>query len=271
MKNAVVIGTLGMAISFAMLAFGYVAGAGNAPAPVAPSATLAQDGKALDRDEIEAIVRNYLVSNPEILVEVQAALETQHEEQRRVAQLDTIKNASDRLFNADYDGLIGNPAGTVTVVEFFDYNCSYCKRALDDMEKLVAANPDLRFVMKEFPILGPDSQKAHQVSMAFRTLAPEKYSEFHKKLLGTQGRANEAAAVRVATSLGVDEAALRAEMQNPEINTAFDETYDLANRLAVTGTPSYVIGQEVVFGAMGYKVLAQKIEETRAACATATC
>jgi protein-disulfide isomerase len=270
MKNAVVIGTLGMVIAVAMLAFGYLAGTGNAPATAAPSPTLALE-RQLDRSEVETIVRDYLVSNPEILVEVQAALEAQHDEQRRVGQLDTIRNSSDILFNASYDGMIGNPEGTVTVVEFFDYNCGYCKRALDDMDRLVASDPDLRFVLKEFPILGPDSQKAHQVSMAFRALAPEKYGEFHRVLINSQGRVNEAAAIRVATSLGVDEAALRAEMQNPEINAAFGETYELANRLAITGTPSYVIGEEVVFGAMGHRVLAQKIEETRAACATATC
>jgi protein-disulfide isomerase len=271
MKNAVVIGTLGIGISFAMLAFGYLAGTGNVPATAAPSVMLAEQSEPADRGEIEAIVRDYLISNPDILIEVQAALETRQDEQRRVAQLDTIKNASDTIFNAQYDGVIGNPAGKVTVVEFFDYNCSFCKRALGDMEKLVSGNPDVRFVMKEFPILGPDSQKAHQVSMAFRALVPEKYAEFHARLLGGQGRANEAAAIRVAAELGVEEAALRAEMENPAISAAFGETYDLANRLAITGTPSYVIGEEVIFGAMGHQVLAQKIEDTRAACATATC
>jgi len=271
MKNAVVIGTLGVALSFAMLAFGYLAGTGNAPATAAPSVMVAESGKPLDRDAIEAIVHEYLIKNPEVMVEVQAALEARQEEERRVAQLDTIKGSSDLIFNAKYDGLIGNPAGKVTVVEFFDYNCGFCKRALGDLEKLVADHPDVRFVMKEFPILGPDSQKAAQVSMAFRTLAPEKYAEFHTKLLGTQGRATENVAIRIATSLGVEEAALRAEMKNPEITTAFGETYDLANKLSITGTPSYIIGEEVIFGAMGHQVLAQKIEETRAACATASC
>jgi protein-disulfide isomerase len=271
MKNAVVIGTLGVALSFAMLAFGYLAGSASVPATAAPTAIAAEGDQRLDRGAVEAIVRDYLIANPDVLVEVQAALEMRQEEDRRVAQLDTIKNSSDVIFNAAYDGLVGNPAGKVTVVEFFDYNCGYCKRALGDMEKLVAGNPDLRFVMKEFPILGADSQKASQVSMAFHNLAPEKYDEFHTKLLSSQGRANEAVALRIALSLGVDEAALRAEMKNPDISAALGETYELANKLAITGTPSYVIGEEVVFGAMGHQVLAQKIEEVRAACATATC
>lgn len=270
MKNAIVIGTLGVAISLAMLAFGYVSGAGNASPTASPSIAMAQ-GERLERGEIEAIVRDYLVGNPEILIEVQAALETRQEEAQRVAQVDTIKNASETIFNASYDGLIGNPAGTVTIVEFFDYNCGFCKRALDDMDRLVADNSDLRFVLKEFPILGADSQKAHQVSMAVRMVAPEKYGEFHRTLMAGPGRASEASAIAVASSLGVDEAAIRAEMNNPEINRAFGETYELANRLAITGTPSYIIGEEVVFGALGHQVLAQKIEQTRAACATASC
>lgn len=271
MKNAVVIGTLGIGLSLAMLAFGYLAGSGTPPVAVSPS--MASSGtEPLNRSAIQEIVREYLIENPDILVEVQQALETRQEEQQRLAQVETIRSATDTIFRAKHDGLIGNPDGRITIVEFFDYNCGFCKRALADMDRLVSDNPDLRFVMKEFPILGPDSQKAHQVSMAFRALAPGKYDEFHRRLLGAQGRANEAAAIRVATSLGVAEADLRAEMQNPDIGAAFNETYELANKLAITGTPSYVIGEEVIFGAMGHQLLSQKIEATRALCGeTATC
>jgi protein-disulfide isomerase len=271
MKNAVVIGTLGVALSFAMLAFGYVAGTATTPATASPSPRMAAAGEPLDRAAVEAIVHEYLVANPDVMLEVQAALEAREEEGRRVSQIETIQNSSDLIFNASYDGVIGNPEGKVTIVEFFDYNCGYCKRALGDMEKLVANDPDLRFVVKEFPILGPDSQKASQVSMAFHTLMPSKYAEFHTALLNAPGRANEATAIRVALSLGADEAALREEMKNPAIGAAFGETYELANRLAITGTPSYVIGEEVVFGALGHQVLAQKIDEARAACAGTSC
>jgi protein-disulfide isomerase len=138
------------------------------------------------------------------------------------------------------------------------------------MRNLTAADPDLRFVLKEFPILGPDSQKAHVVSMAFHKLMPEKYGEFHNRLLGGQGRAGEASAIKVALSLGADEAKLREVMKDPAIQAAFEKTYDLANRLAITGTPSYVVGDEVVFGALGQDVLAQKIAAAKA-CGDATC
>jgi protein-disulfide isomerase len=269
MKNAIAVGTIGIGLSFAMLAFGYLAGS-DTPSPQRAPASL-QAAAGMDRIEIEAIVRDYLIANPEIMLEVQAALEERQDNERRVAQTETIQRSSDMIFNADYDGLVGNPDGNTTIVEFFDYNCGYCQRALQDMQALVAEDPELRFVMKEFPILGPDSQKAHTVSMAFRALKPEKYGEFHQALLGHPGRADEASAIKIALSFGVEEAALRAEMDNPAIKKAFGETYELANALAITGTPSYVVGKEVIFGAQGRQVLAESIKTARDCADSAMC
>ena len=110
---------------------------------------------------------------------MQEALDAKQKEEQRIAQLGVIKDAKDEIFNSAYDGVVGNPNGKVTIVEFFDYNCGFCKRAIEDMQALTAADPDLRFVLKEFPILGPDSQKASVVSMAFHKMMPEKYGEFH--------------------------------------------------------------------------------------------
>ncbi|MEO3385724.1 DsbA family protein [Mesorhizobium sp. CAU 1741] len=257
MSKTAVLAVAGAAIGGAMFAFGFVAGTQPETVNAGPSRAMAP------RAEVEAIVRDYLTANPEILIEMQTALETKHEEQQRVAQVDTIRAASDDIFNADYDGIVGNPEGNVTIVEFFDYNCGFCKRAMDDMDAMVENDPELRFVLKEFPILGPDSQRAHMVSMAFHRLAPESYAEFHRQLLGGS-RATEDAAIAVAQGLGVDEAALRQEMMNPDIAAAFETTYDIANRLSITGTPSYVVGDEVVFGALGQAVLEEKIELIRA-------
>ena len=259
MSKAVVFGVGGALVSVAMLALGFVAG--NRTDLMGSASPAAQS--ALNRQQVEEIVRDYLVSNPEILGEMQVALEDRERGAQEALQKETITSASDQIFNAAYDGVVGNPEGRVTIVEFFDYNCGYCKRAYEDMEAMVASDPDLRFVLKEFPILGPDSQKAHVVSMAFRSLAPEKYGEFHRALLMGQ-RATEAGAVRAAVDLGVDEAALREEMKNPAIMQAFSETYDLATRLSISGTPSYVVGNEVVFGALGRMVLAEKVDAARA-------
>ncbi|QKC90773.1 DsbA family protein [Mesorhizobium sp. NZP2234] len=272
MKKALLLGTTGIAVALAMLAFGFVAGspqiakAGTAqPAETAQPVQTAGADTKIDRTEVEGIIRDYLLKNPEVLLEVQDALEAKQKEEQRLAALGVIKNAKEQIFNSSFDGIVGNPNGKVTIVEFYDYNCGFCKRAIEDMRALTKADPDLRFVLKEFPILGPDSQKASVVSMAFHLMKPEKYGEFHNALLGGQGRATEAAAIKVAVSLGADEATLREKMKDPSITEAFAKTYDLANKLAITGTPSYVVGNEVVFGALGQEVLAEKIEAAKAA------
>ena len=272
MSKAIWLGATGLAVAAGMLAVGYIAGRPEAAIAKDAPQTLAvasADG-AVNRTEIENIVRDYLVKNPELLIEMQQALEIKQREEQRVANLDVINSAKDEIFNAAYDGYVGNPDGKTTIVEFYDYNCGYCKRAQEDMLALTSADPDLRFVLKEFPILGPDSTKAHVVSMAFRSLMPEKYGDFHNQLLGGQGRASEATAMKIALSLGADEEKLREEMKNPAINAAFEKTYELANKLAITGTPSYVVGNEVVFGALGQEVLAQKIAEARTAATKAS-
>ncbi len=272
MKKIFAIGMVGIAASAMMLVAGYLSGR-----PVAPAAAsqlepaVVQAAGTVDRAEVEAIIRSYLLENPELLLEVQQALETKQQEEQRVAQGEIIASLSDEIFNSAYDGIYGNPAGKYTLVEFFDYNCGYCKRAMADMEALTADDPEIRFVLKEFPILGPDSQRAHVVSMAFRALMPEKYGDFHAKLLGGATRATEERAISIALELGADEAKLREEMENPAIVEAFARTYDLANKLQITGTPSYVVGQEVVFGALGRQVLAEKIEALRACEEAATC
>jgi protein-disulfide isomerase len=263
MSRTIALGIAGIAVSAAMLGFGFYSGKTDAVAAAPAAAGLE------DRSRIEEIVRDYLVQNPEVMIEVQAALETKQQERQRVAQLQTIAAQKAQIFSSADDGIAGNPDGTVTLVEFFDYNCGYCKRSYPDVEALVRENPDVRLVYKEFPILGPDSQKAHVVSMAFRSLMPQKWPEFHRTLMKS-ARATEEIALKVALSLGADEAALRAEMQKPAIAAAFERTYDLANKLSITGTPSYVAGKEVVFGALGKDVLAEKVAAARN-CGEATC
>ncbi|RUV88348.1 DsbA family protein [Mesorhizobium sp. M1A.F.Ca.IN.022.07.1.1] len=266
MNKAILLGSAGVAVALGMLAFGFVAGSPQAAkADTTQAIQVASADSKIDRKEVEGIIRDYLLKNPEVLLEVQDALEAKQKEEQRLAALGVIKDAKDEIFNSTFDGVVGNPKGKVTIVEFYDYNCGFCKRAIEDMKALTKADPDLRFVLKEFPILSPDSQKASVVSMAFHLMMPEKYSEFHTALLGSQGRATESTAMKVAVSLGADEAKLREKMKDPSINEALSRTYDLATKLSITGTPSYVVGNEVVFGALGQQVLAEKIEQAKSA------
>jgi len=223
-----------------------------------------------EKEELGAFIREYLIANPEILFEVQKAYEAKQEVLQKEKSKDIIANASDAIFNSPSNVILGNPEGEITIVEFFDYNCGYCKRALKDMEDILANNSDVRFVLKEFPILGDDSVAAHRVASALHIVAPEHYAEFHRSLLGGHGRANEEAAMEIALSLGVDEAELKAAMDDPSIEQGYRETFQLADMLGISGTPSYVVGDETVFGAVGVQQLASKIENVRN-CDSATC
>jgi protein-disulfide isomerase len=267
MKTAILTAICGVAVSAVMLGAGFVSGS-TVNADELPSVVKVADtapfSSAADKAAIEAIVHDYLVKNPEVMLEVQDALEKKQSEAQRVAQQNVVEGSAKQIFDAPYDGIVGNPDGKVTIVEFFDYNCHFCKGAMADMQALVKENKDLRFVLKEFPILGEDSAKASVVSMAFRKLMPEKYGDFHQELLGGKGRADEEKAIKIALSLGADEAALRKGMKDPAIQQDIQSTYDLANKLSISGTPSYVVGDEVVAGALGKKVLDEKLANMRA-------
>ncbi|MBW3098939.1 DsbA family protein [Pseudohoeflea coraliihabitans] len=218
--------------------------------------------EASEKSEIETVIRDYLLSNPEILEEMQMALQAKQEAEAASRSKAVISENSKAIFDAPGDVVLGNPDGDVTVVEFFDYNCGYCKAAMADMDSILEEDKNVRFVLKEFPILGPDSMGAHMVAMSFRELMPEKYGEFHRQLLGGE-RANEDVAVHIATALGADESALRAGMQDPAIKDDIREAYRLSDALGIRGTPSYVIGDETVFGAVGVETLEEKIANLR--------
>ncbi|MRG57358.1 thioredoxin domain-containing protein [Phyllobacterium sp. SYP-B3895] len=261
MAKVALIGAAAGLVSIAALALGYHAGRTDLMAS-APDKT-AVTASTTDRTEIEGIVRNYLINNPEVMLEVQTALNTKQEAAQKEASTRVIGENKDKIFQSANDAVFGNPTGDVTIVEFFDYNCGYCKKALPDMDALLKSDPNLRFVMKEFPILGADSTRAHIVAKAFKAVMPEKYLEFHRDLLGGEGRATEASAMAIAVKLGANEAQIREKMNSPEITKSFQETYDLANNLSITGTPSYVVGTEVVPGALGADALAERISHIR--------
>ena len=268
MNKAALIGVTALVVGGASAMLGYYAG--NSPAAViAAEPELIQADQTAGDEKIEAVVRNYLLKNPEIMLEVQTALETKREEKSRATRAAFITESGSGLFNDAEDAVIGNPQGNVTVVEFFDYNCGYCRRAVGDMQALLKADNNVRFVLKELPILGPDSVKAHIVAQAFKKLVPEKYSDFHVSLMES-GQATEETAMALAISLGADEAALRAGMGDPAIGAHFERNNTLAEGLNITGTPSYVIQDEVVPGALGLEVLAQKVANVRQ-CQKATC
>ncbi|MDQ0453961.1 DsbA family protein [Rhizobium paknamense] len=232
------------------------------------SAAHALDAK--QKQEMGEFIKEYLIAHPEIMLDVQDALQKKQEAARAVAAEQAVKTDKDAIFNAKTDIALGNPKGNVTIVEFFDYNCGYCRHALSDMDQILKSDPNVRFVLKEFPILGPDSVAAHRVSAALKQLAPEKYGEFHRELLGSGGRATEASAMEVATSLGLKEADLRKAMADNPNDAAVQQAYQLAQNLGINGTPAYIVGNEVISGAVGADELEQKLKNLRS-CGKSTC
>ena len=242
------------------------------PAPVSrPTGTEVVQMAELSNDqrsEVEAIIRNYLIANPEIVRDAINELQRREDAEAQAAQGKAIADASDLIFGSTHQVVLGNPKGNVTLVEFFDYNCTYCRRAQADMQKLIQADPNLRIVLKEFPVLGDGSVEAAKVGVAVQMTAPEKYGEFHDALLGEPGQVNGERALAVAADIGIDPEALKTKLDSDEVKTTISEVYDLAGKLNLTGTPSYVTKKEVIVGAVGYDALKGKIEDARACGAT---
>ena len=191
------------------------------------------------------------------------------EKKQQVAEAEkargAIKTHSDALFNSPRQVTLGNPQGDVTFVEFFDYNCGYCKRALNDMMELMGKDPKLKVVLKEFPVLGPASVEVAQVGVAVRMQdkTGKKYLEFHQKLLTGRGQVDKAKAIAAAKDVGLDMARLEKDLKSDEIGKTLEESMKLAEALGLNGTPSYVINNDVVIGAVGLAALSQKIQAAR--------
>lgn len=250
----------------------------TAPALVAQEATSkpqpapakASTFSEAQKDEIGSIVKDYLLKNPEIFLEIQSALEAKMEQVQAERLKAALAANADSLFRDPDAPVAGNPKGDVTVVEFFDYNCGVCKSGFADMAKMIEEDGNIRFVLKEFPILGRGSQEAAQVAIALNITAPEKYMDFHKKMFALRGGANAERALAVAQELGVDMAKLQANLEHQEVRATVEEVYTLANGLGLTGTPSYIIGNEVFGGLIGYERMKQAVASTRQ-CGEATC
>ena len=237
----------------------------------APRPAAAQSFTDTQRGDIEAIVRSYLLAHPEVLEEAMAELSKRQAAAEAVKHEASIATNANTIFNSPRGVMIGNKDGDVTFVEFFDYNCGYCKRAMSDMLDLMKADSKLKVVLKEFPVLGQGSIEAAQVAVAVRMQDPtgKKYLDFHQKLLGGRGQADKARALAAAKDLGLDMAKLEKDMTSPEAKATIEENFKLAEEMGMNGTPSYVIGKQIVVGAVGVDGLREKISQAR--CGKATC
>ena len=229
-------------------------------------ALAADASTGISKEEFERRVHDYLLAHPEIIGEAISRLEAlQREQVAKQAQI-ALKSHAAQVFNDPNDPVGGNPKGDVTLVEFFDYNCPYCKSMVPIMTQAEAADPRLRIVYKEFPILGPDSLLAAKAALAASKQG--KYVAFHRALYEVRGHVDENKVMDVARKVGLDLDRLKADMQAPEVGSHLEKTINLAQSLGITGTPGFAIGNHVFTGATDLQTLQATIAAARKSVST---
>jgi protein-disulfide isomerase len=199
------------------------------------------------RKAIEAIIKDYLLNNPELMLEVNNVLEAKMDKIQAERMQVAVKENADELFRPAGSPIAGNAKGDVTMIEFFDYNCGYCKKAFGDVAQAIEKDKQVKLVLKEFPILSKGSEEAARVALAAKMQG--KYWEFHRAMLESQGQANEASALKVAEKLGLDMTKLKKDMASAEVKKEIDDTRKLATKMGIQGTPHFIVGDRIIPGA----------------------
>ncbi|MEQ9037173.1 MAG: DsbA family protein [Silicimonas sp.] len=226
-----------------------------------PTITTAQQSTPLDRAEeeaIKALILQTIRENPEVLVETLRAFQEEAQADAQAEHRATIDRVVTLLQSDRNAGVLGNPDGNIVLVEFFDYNCPYCRRAAPVLFELIEDNPDLRIVMREWPILGPDSELAARASLA--AIRQDKFEAFHEALMA-QPRANSATIRRAAEKAGLYYDQLQTDMRASEVDAHIETSRSFARQLGISGTPTFLIGETLVPGLLGKADLQALISE----------
>ena len=217
-----------------------------------------------ERDVFRAEVRAYLMENPEVLLEAIAVLEEREATQAAGNDQALIAANADDIYNDGVSYVGGNPDGDITIVEFSDYRCPYCKRAHPEVAELVATDGNVRLIYKEFPILGQDSLTTAQFALATLMVAgPEAYVEVSNALMDLRGAPSDGALSKIAEGLGLDAAALLEKMKSTEVSQAIQANRALGQRLQISGTPTFILGDQVVRGYVPLENMRAMVEEAR--------
>lgn len=222
---------------------------------------------ALDQSAIDPMIEKYLLGNPRILQKVSAALDAELTAERMEATRTAMVELKPAIFESDNGIVLGNPNGDVTLVEMFDYNCGYCRQALPDLAALLDSDKNLKVILKEFPILSQGSVDAARIAAQVAD-ADVDYWTFHQALFTSRGQVDKDVALKAATDLGLNPITLEMGMKAPKVNEVIEESYHIADRLKITGTPTFIIGDEIIPGAIGLDALKQRIANMRACGAT---
>ncbi len=226
----------------------------------------ADDGTPLTdarKAEIEKLIHDYIVKNPQVILDAVRAHQEAQAAAEEMAQQQRLVDMRQQIENAELSPVGGNEAGNVTVVEFFDYRCGYCKRVHDIVVDTVADDGNVRFVYKEFPILGPESVIAARAALGVFYNQKDKYIDFHNALMTAKGGYSEARVLDIADSVGLDKAAVKKHMDDPRIDTELRHNMALAEALGIRGTPAFIVNNTLVPGALDRETLVELIKEAR--------
>ncbi len=215
----------------------------------------------MSQDQLDQRIHDYILAHPEVLMEALQSLDQRQREAEAAQAKETLKARADDIFHDKQSPVGGNAQGNVTLVEFFDYNCPYCRLMAPIMDQAVADDPQLKIVYKEFPILGPDSVFAAKAALAAERQG--KYGAFHKALYGAKTRVTEAVVLKIAAEAGIDVERMKSDMQKPDIQALIDRNAELAQALRITGTPGFVAGDQIYPGATDFATLKKLIEQAK--------
>jgi len=225
----------------------------------------------MTKSELDQAIHDYIMENPEVIARSMEILQQRMNRAAAAEEQARVAASMAQLHNDPADVVVGNPAGDVTLVEFFDYNCHYCKNAVEDVIRLIEDDKNLRVVLKEYPILGQPSVEAATVAIALHEqLTAEKFAAFHTELMRRKGPITKDVALELAVAAGADLPKLTAALTRPEIQAELQKTTQLGRTLGVTGTPGFFIGTEHISGAIGYDAMKAKITAMRK-CGASTC
>ena len=242
---------------------GIVAAEGVAPALAQSSSSPAAALTPEETTAVEGVIRDYLLAHPEVMLDALQAAKEQQERQTEEHAQHMLEARHSEIFDDPASPVGGNPHGDVTMVEFFDYRCPYCKRVEPSIETMLKQDPGLRIVYKEFPILGPPSVFAARAALA--ATKQGKYDAFHRAMMATpgEGEITETVIVGVARSVGLDIEKMKADMRAPEVDTVLRRNFELAQALAINGTPGIIIGDEIMYGAADIDTLKRAVATAR--------
>ncbi|MGO4915122.1 DsbA family protein [Pseudogemmobacter sp. W21_MBD1_M6] len=217
-----------------------------------------------ERAALRAEIRTYLVENPEVLVEAINALESRQAEAQVNGDQTLVEVNKDAIFDDGYSWVGGNPDGDLTLVEFSDYRCGYCRKAHPEVAELVAGDGNIRYIIKEFPILGPQSLLSSQFAIAVKQIhGDDLYKQAHDALITLRADATPESLAKLAADLGLDPAPVLAAMAGPEVAKVIDDTRALANRLQINGTPTFVMADQLLRGYVPLEGMQQIAAEIR--------